>query len=231
MATFKEILLVYIWLIHRANTLTGLNLMIWSQRWNLNAMFPCQLSAIHCPVPLSTLEPIRMHMSVIWAEVCLWEPQQSAVIRLQKVRGRAGISSLIAFYHASHARFPDEYIKIITVQTEFLITDLLAIVLCVFHVFFPLLQSLPLSLSPSLPPLLHALFIYLHQWIQNRQCNVISIHTKMILKMPIWPIIQSNYKSVSYFLFLFDHIFRRFLAVWLSCVSGHYLQRRRIFFK
>lgn len=41
-----------------------------------------------------------------------------------------GICSLMGFYHARHALFPDEYIKIITVQTEFLITDLLAIVLC-----------------------------------------------------------------------------------------------------
>lgn len=64
----------------------------------------------------------------------------------------------MAFYHAKHALFPDEYIKIITVQTDFLITDLLAIVLCVlFSCFFPL--SLPRSLSLFL----HALFIYLHQ--------------------------------------------------------------------
>lgn len=54
---------------------------------------------------------------------------------------------LMGFYHARHALFPDEYIKIITVQTEFLITDLLAIVLCVLYA----------------PLLLHALFIYLHQ--------------------------------------------------------------------
>lgn len=39
----------------------------------------------------------------------------------------------MGFYHARHALFPDEYIKIITVQTEFLITDLLAIVLCVLY--------------------------------------------------------------------------------------------------
>lgn len=55
----------------------------------------------------------------------------------------------MGFYHARHALFPDEYIKIITVQTEFLITDLLAIVLCVLY-------------APP-PLLLHALFIYLHQ--------------------------------------------------------------------
>lgn len=53
----------------------------------------------------------------------------------------------MGFYHARHALFPDEYIKIITVQTEFLITDLLAIVLCFLYA----------------PLLLHALFIYLHQ--------------------------------------------------------------------
>lgn len=54
----------------------------------------------------------------------------------------------MAFYHAKHALFPDEYIKIITVQTDFLITDLLAIVLCVLSsCFFPL--SLPRSLSLS----------------------------------------------------------------------------------
>ena len=35
----------------------------------------------------------------------------------------------MGFYHSRHVLFPDEYIKIITVQTEFLITDLLAIVL------------------------------------------------------------------------------------------------------
>lgn len=58
-----------------------------------------------------------------------------------------GICSLMGFYHARHALFPDEYIKIITVQTEFLITDLLAIVLCFLYA----------------PLLLHALFIYLHQ--------------------------------------------------------------------
>lgn len=39
----------------------------------------------------------------------------------------------MGFYHARHALFPDEYIKIITVQTEFLITDLLAIVLFVLY--------------------------------------------------------------------------------------------------
>lgn len=47
----------------------------------------------------------------------------------------------MGFYHARHALFPDEYIKIITVQTEFLITDLLAIVLCVLY-------------APPPPPLL-----------------------------------------------------------------------------
>lgn len=60
---------------------------------------------------------------------------------------RARICSLMGFYHARHALFPDEYIKIITVQTEFLITDLLAIVLRLLYG----------------PPLFHALFIYLHQ--------------------------------------------------------------------
>lgn len=47
-----------------------------------------------------------------------------------------GICSLMGFYHARHALFPDEYIKIITVQTEFLITDLLAIVLCFLYAPF-----------------------------------------------------------------------------------------------
>lgn len=56
----------------------------------------------------------------------------------------------MGFYHARHALFPDEYIKIITVQTEFLITDLLAIVLCFLYAAPP-------------PLLLHVLFIYLHQ--------------------------------------------------------------------
>lgn len=74
----------------------------------------------------------------------------------------------------------------------------------------------PLSLPCSLSLFLHALFIYLHQWIQNSQSNVISIHMKMILKMPILPIIQCNYKSVFFF---FYRIFNQWGDPW----EGKYL--------
>lgn len=85
--------------------------------------------------------------SCLCAVVRVWEPElrllSNVLQPVSKVKA-VGMCSLMGFYHARHALFPDEYIKIITVQTEFLITDLLAIVLCVLC-----------------PP--HALFIYLHQ--------------------------------------------------------------------
>lgn len=107
----------------------------------------------------------------------------------------------MAFYHARHALFPDEYIKIITVQTDFLITDLLAIVLysaLSVHVFSPLsLFSFALSKSLSVP----CLFICTSEY--KIQSNVISIRMKIILKMPIFPIIQCNYKPFYYIPFFF----------------------------